>query len=215
VQAGSHLWVIKEVFSNADGTIQFIEMKECCGANNEIFLQGKWVRAVVAAHQFNFPANLPPGSTANKYLLLATAGFAALPGAPAPDYIIEDNFFNIADDRLLYWHSYPSATFDFAPGAVPTDGIHSLVCLANNGQGCTTFEVQVNSPTNFAGESGSVIVACDPADLDLNGAVDVQDLVALLLAWGANPGHPADLDGSGTVGVDDLVALVLAWGPCA
>lgn len=26
VLAGSHLWVINEVFSNADGTVQFVEM---------------------------------------------------------------------------------------------------------------------------------------------------------------------------------------------
>jgi hypothetical protein len=50
-------------------------------------------------------------------------------------------------------------------------------------------------------------------DVDGNGAVDVGDLVALLLAWGsADP--QADLDGSGAVDVGDLVALLLAWGPC-
>ena len=30
VRAGSHLWVINELFSNADGTIQFVEMYNCC-----------------------------------------------------------------------------------------------------------------------------------------------------------------------------------------
>jgi hypothetical protein len=211
--AGSHLWRIREVFSNADGSVQFIELYECCGAANEIFLQGKWVRSTATGSQFNFPANLPPNSTANEYLLLATAAFAALPGAPAPDYIIPAGFINVNDDRLTYW-MYPEATFDFAPGALPTDGVHSLVCQANGSALCFAYSAAVNTPTNFAGQTGSVTVLCNPADLDNSGAVDVTDMVTLILAWGTNPGHAADLTGDGEVNVQDLVALVLAWGAC-
>lgn len=144
--AGSHLWRFNEVFSNADGTIQFIEMMECCGAANEVALSGKWILSNTTGNQFNYPANLPLGSTANKHLLLATAGFAALPGAPTPDYIIVDNFFDLNQELLTYW-LYPAATFMFGPGALPTDGIMSL-----NVDGTTG----VNSPTNFADETGSV-----------------------------------------------------------
>jgi hypothetical protein len=56
------------------------------------------------------------------------------------------------------------------------------------------------------------------ADINGSGAVDVDDLIAVILAWGAceNPGNcPPDVDHSGTVDVDDLVAVVLAWGPCS
>ena len=52
-----------------------------------------------------------------------------------------------------------------------------------------------------------------PADVDGSGTVDVDDLVAVILAWGTGPG-PADVDGSGQIDVDDLVTLILAWGPC-
>ncbi|MCH8006584.1 MAG: hypothetical protein IH888_10190, partial [Planctomycetes bacterium] len=31
VMAGGHTWEFTEFFSTADGTIQFIELKECCG----------------------------------------------------------------------------------------------------------------------------------------------------------------------------------------
>lgn len=53
-----------------------------------------------------------------------------------------------------------------------------------------------------------------PADLNGSGAVDVQDLLILLGAWGPNPGHPADLNDSGSVDVQDLLILLGAWGPC-
>ena len=53
-----------------------------------------------------------------------------------------------------------------------------------------------------------------PWDLDGNNDVGVGDLLVLLGAWGANPGHPADFDGNGAVGVSDLLALLANWGPC-
>jgi hypothetical protein len=56
-----------------------------------------------------------------------------------------------------------------------------------------------------------------PADIDGNGDVDADDLVAVILAWGCTnpPGPcPADADGSGTVDADDLTLVILAWGPC-
>jgi DNA-binding beta-propeller fold protein YncE len=48
-----------------------------------------------------------------------------------------------------------------------------------------------------------------------NGIVNVEDLVAVVLAWGECPiPCSADVDGSGTVDVQDLVVVILAWGPC-
>ena len=79
--AASHQWRFNELFSNADGTIQFIEMQECCGFNSEWALQSKWILVVHANHKYTFRSSLT-GNTANKYLLLATQGFADIPGAP-------------------------------------------------------------------------------------------------------------------------------------
>ncbi len=57
-------------------------------------------------------------------------------------------------------------------------------------------------------------LAC-PADLNGDGFVGVGDLLALLAAWGTDPGGPPDLNGDGTVGVADMLLLLAAWGPCA
>lgn len=216
--AGSHLWRIHELFSSADGSVQFIEMEECCGADNEIFLGGKWILSDATGSQFFFPADLQCSDcTANGHLLLATAAFAALPGAPTPDYTISENFFDLNADTLTYW-LYGAATFSFGPGDLPTDGTHSLVCVDGGGLGCTNTATAVNSPTNFAGETGSVEVGpCNPADLDGDGNVGAFDLALLLGSWGPCPAKgdcPADLDGSGDVGAFDLASLLGAWGPC-
>ncbi len=54
-----------------------------------------------------------------------------------------------------------------------------------------------------------------PWDLDAGGSVGILDLLALLAAWGSDPGGPPDFDGDGTVGILDLLTLLANWGPCA
>ncbi|MEE9129609.1 MAG: hypothetical protein V3T84_06285 [Phycisphaerales bacterium] len=51
-------------------------------------------------------------------------------------------------------------------------------------------------------------------DLDNDGTVGATDLVALLAAWGTDPGGPPDFDGDGIVGSSDLLSLLVNWGPC-
>ena len=53
-----------------------------------------------------------------------------------------------------------------------------------------------------------------PWDLDASGTVGILDLLALLAAWGGDPGGPPDFDGDGTVGILDLLTLLANWGPC-
>jgi hypothetical protein len=56
---------------------------------------------------------------------------------------------------------------------------------------------------------------CSPPcpDVDGSGAVDVLDLVAVLLAWGTGD-RGADVNADGTVDVADLIAVLLGWGGC-
>jgi hypothetical protein len=53
-----------------------------------------------------------------------------------------------------------------------------------------------------------------PGDLNVDGSVDVADLIQLLAAWGecADVNDcPTDLDGSGDVGIGDLLILLQNW----
>ncbi len=60
----------------------------------------------------------------------------------------------------------------------------------------------------------AVVAAPCPTDTNIDGFVNVDDLISLLGGWGPNPGHVADFDGNGTVNVDDLITLLAAWGAC-
>jgi len=140
-QAAHHLWKLDEAFSNSSGSVQFVELS--CPATGENTVGSFSVTS--GANTFNFVTNLPPGSTANTWMLIATSGFQSLPGGVTPDYILPSNFFNTGGGTLNY-----AGIDNCAYGAVPTDGVHSL---ARDGS------TPVNSPTNFAGQSGSVNLA--------------------------------------------------------
>jgi len=145
--AKNHLWRFTEFFSNADGTIQFVEMRECCGSDVEVQMGSTYIRS--NANTYDFPNNLV-GLTAHRWALIATQGFADLPGAPTPDYIMPDGFFDPAGDTLRYRGVTDLVTL--APGALPTDGVHSI----ERDLDTQALTVIVNSPTNFAGVTGSV-----------------------------------------------------------
>jgi predicted outer membrane repeat protein len=53
-----------------------------------------------------------------------------------------------------------------------------------------------------------------PWDLDCDANVGITDFLALLGAWGTDPGGPPDFDGDGDVGINDFLELLGNWGPC-
>ena len=53
-----------------------------------------------------------------------------------------------------------------------------------------------------------------PGDIDGDGTVDTNEILAVLGAWGPCDGCPEDVTGDGHVGVDDLLLLVGSFGPC-
>ncbi len=97
------------------------------------------------------------------------------------------------------------------------DGARSVYPADMDGDG--DLDVLWGSKHNhtIAWEENLLIDAQPPTctgDVDGDGAVNVNDLLALLGAWGTSPGGPHDLDGSGTVNVADLLVLLGHWGPC-
>ncbi len=137
-----HLWQINEIFSNEDGTIQFVEL--FTSFDNQQFTSGLDIVASQDANinTFTFPANTP-APTGGHHLLLATSGFASLPEAPTPDFIIPDGFL-FTPNGTVNFIGADSVSYN----SLPTDGVLSLA-----GDGVTT---STNSPTNYAGDSGSV-----------------------------------------------------------
>jgi hypothetical protein len=144
--ASFHLFRIEQLYSNADGTVQFVVMRETSGANGEHLWAGHSLTSTGGGttRTFRFPTNLPSSNTRNRRVLIATAGFAAL-GLVEPDYLVPNAFL-----------ATPAGTLDFAGvdqvsyASLPTDGTSAL-----DRNGVTV----ANVATNFAGQSASVVVA--------------------------------------------------------
>jgi hypothetical protein len=141
--AGQHTWDVNEVFSDTTGNIQFVELVEANGTPGEVNINGVTVTSTGESFPIGGSPVAPP--TSNKFFLIATPAFAALPGAPTPDRILPAGnipFFSTSGDTVSYG-PYDSWAF----GTVPTNGTTSL----NRSGGPL-----LNSPTNYAGTSGSV-----------------------------------------------------------
>lgn len=153
--ASYHTFVINEVFSSADGKIQFVELVESApddpyygnyAGNGQNLWAGKALVSASGAsqHTFTFPSNLPSAATAGKSVLVGTQSFAAL-GTVTPDFVVPDGFLFVTNGSVNY-ASVDSITY----GVLPTDGVSSL---SRDG------EAFPNSPMNFAGVSAHITVA--------------------------------------------------------
>ena len=144
--ADAHKWEVSEIFSNADGSVQFVEW--LTNESAEHFLHNETV-STSSGGFFVFPSPLPDADTADHNFLMATAAFAAIPGAPTPDYIMPDGFLDPAGDTIDY-SGGDSVSF----GALPLDGKSSVT---------RSGTVLTNAPRNFADISGSVRLAVSSA----------------------------------------------------
>ena len=137
-----HNYRLNELYSNADGSIQFIELV-VGNVNGESFWQGQTITATQGSttHTYTFPNDLGSAATANRSVLVATQGFANL-GLVAPDFIVPAQFLFTNGGTVNF-----AGVSSVAYASLPTDGSHSL--NANNTTG-------INSPTNFLGLAGTV-----------------------------------------------------------
>ena len=101
-EASFHLFRIDQVYSNADGNVQYVVMRESTGSNGEHLWNQQQLETTNRAgirKQLRFPSNLPSASTAGRSVLIATPGFAAL-GLVAPDYTIPARFIPTDGGKL-------------------------------------------------------------------------------------------------------------------
>jgi hypothetical protein len=147
--AAFHLFRIAEVYSNADGSLQYVMLRESTGSNGENFWSGVTLETTNAAgvtKQFVFPANLPSSSTASRSVLVATAGVTAGLGI-TPDFTVPDRFVPTDGGTLRY----AGFTDQIALPPLPVDG---ATAINRNGASVTP------APKNFA--NATVAVTASP-----------------------------------------------------
>ena len=166
--ADFHTFRIEQLYSNADGTVQFIVLHEAAGDNGEHRWAGHMLTSSGGgrpSQSITFMTDLPSSSTAGRRVLIATPGFAAL-GLVTPDYAIPSGFLPLTDGRVDYAGADavpvapPPTTYAAPPpttyASLPTDGR----AMDRNGNPVA------NLATNFAGTSASVPATQTPPPVD-------------------------------------------------
>ncbi len=193
--ASFHTFRIEQIYSNADGTVQFVVMHESMNVNGENLWAGQ---TLTSTHPggvpkvYQFPNNLPAGAsggddgygygyypmpspTANKRVLIATQGFAAL-GIVTPDFVISNGFLP-TDGGTVNYAGVDSVTYS----SLPTDGVKAI---DRNGA------IIQNLATNFAGTTGSV--SPPPTALNFQG-LWYKAPAESESGWGINFAHQGDV----------------------
>ncbi len=162
-KAAFHTYRIVEVYSSADGCVQFVRLHESLGGT----FQSSWSGLTLTCtsgnvtNTFTFPSNLSSTATANTDVLVATANFAALPGGITPDFILPPGFLFTGGGTLVFGGFASTVTY----GALPTNGQSSV-----NAAGTPA----VNTPANFAGAHGSVNVPSGVCCVGASCSISVQ-----------------------------------------
>ena len=145
---------ITEAFSNADGTVQFVQLREVAGQNGQQGLAGKTLTVTRNGATFSvytFPSDLPSTSTANRAVLIATAGYNEVPGnypeykQLKPDYVVPNEFLP-AEGATINFAGVDEWTY----GPLPRDGFSAVFRSGN--------AIRDNSAQNFGGVSLSLPV---------------------------------------------------------
>ena len=141
--AATPTFQIEAIYSNADGAVQYVVLHETSGLNGQQSFAGGTLRITHAGvtKTFTFTSDLPSSATADRRVLLASQGLAAL-GMIAPDYVFPDQFLSTVDGTLAVFDSD-----QVVYGFLPTDGVNAIGRTGTPGQ---------NVATNFAGASLSI-----------------------------------------------------------
>ncbi len=193
--ASFHTFLIHQVFSNTDGSVQYVVLKEASGANGQNFLGGHALQSTSAGvtKSFSFPGNLPSSATANKFVLVGTQEFANL-NVVTPDYIMPANFVPVSGGSIAF-AGIDSVTFD----AMPINPNGEAFAIDRNGT------PMANAPTNFAGKTGSVPFT-PPAVVPFSATLTATGPLTQLTLSGTVGVDTADIGRGGNVFVAALFA---------
>jgi hypothetical protein len=178
-KAALHFIRIGEVYSNYDGTVQFIELYATQAG--QTFLNGTSVSATSTVNSVSttktapITSNVASGQEQSR-VLLATPGLAI-----TPDFPIPARFFDPFASETVFRFSSSGSPVDTwtvsAPWYVPRDGISSVHYDNPTAGSPRTLYFGLNSPRNNAGQSGVANLFSTTGDYNFDGLVNGADYV--------------------------------------
>ena len=145
-------WKIQEVYSTANGNVQFVKLFAALDGQNSLNGQTlTYTSGGNVVHSVTFDHSLV-GSTANQTILIGTASLKTLYGVK-PDYLIPPGFLSVGAANTI---NYANASDVVALTSLPTDGVKSLDGLTTTSSSAATAILPQAKPKNFGGQSTTV-----------------------------------------------------------
>lgn len=163
-------WTIAEIYSSANGSVQFIELSTQPAAGGLLGAGYQFNSQNAAGTQSHFYATGVSQFSGGgfQYLLFASSGFTQLPGAITPDYILPNNFLFSPTGSLNVQTISGQFGSSLIYSGLPTDGLHGL-----NASGGVVPAIAENY-------SGQIFAIPEPSTLALAGLGWFASLVAVV-----------------------------------
>jgi hypothetical protein len=176
--AAFHLWSVTEVYSSADGSVQFIALTGNANFQENLGTDHATITSTnsLGVNTFTFPTNLPSSTTGSRTMILGTANLASIPGGVTPNYIIPPNFILPpvgGGDAAIIWVPL-SAAYPFT--SLPTDGDSALFFSG------ATSSVGTNVLVNFSNETNTIV----PVTFSSAQTIDTNFVMSFRTATGVN-----------------------------
>lgn len=149
-RASFHLWDIAEIYSNEDGSVQFIELFTASGGQEVLLNRQIQCSGPSGTNLFTFPNNLAT-NTATLTFIIGTSNLNSIPGGVKPDYVMPNNFLlrgNGVTNTVNFGLNQDIVTYT----NLPTDGVASLVR-----SGTIMIFNATNSPKNYSSQSNTIV----------------------------------------------------------
>ncbi len=145
-------WKIQEVYSNAGGDVQFVELAATTDGQNTLSgLTLVFTTGATVVKSVTFAKNVAT-TTANHTYLIGTANLSTLYGVK-PDLVIPASFLATGADNFI---DFASGKDRVSLAALPGDGVKSLDgVIANNNATVTKLFTQA-TPANFGGQAAVI-----------------------------------------------------------
>jgi len=229
-RADFHLIIVNEVYTNADGSIQYVELIARAALQTNLgptHVEALNAEGTVTMMVFDFTASFPALGN-GETVLIATPGFQAVAGF-APDFVmLAGSLISYPSGRVIFdrdvglpvdavaYGSYTGVNTNFGlPAlALPCDGINSLTRVLTSPQpdNAVDFAVRANSPRRNDG-TNTTLNPSTGADCNGNQMPDLCEAATGATPDGNHNRIPdecedrGDFDGDGDVGLDDYRRL--------
>jgi len=199
--AADHAFTIDQLYSNADGSIQYVVLRETAGLDNQDGFAGLALTASAGGRiaTFTFTGNLPSAQTARRAVLVATQGYVAAAGKTVefaqvpPDFVVPNRFLPTVGGTVTFaggdHMSYDSLPGDGTTALFGTGTVGDAQMQNFNGASARPPLLRVNAIEYYNAKLDHYFVSDLAADIDALDSGRIAGWTRTGLSFAVWPGN--------------------------